>query len=80
MRYITLETWASAHFEFPPSSATLRAWAKTGRFHPAAQKIAGRWMVQDTAEYCPAEFSCEALKDAVNRITNEKLRRQLRVA
>ncbi|MBI5330104.1 MAG: excisionase [Betaproteobacteria bacterium] len=50
---ITLEAWASRHFDPPPKISTLRAWAGSGLIVPAPIKVGRLWMVEDEAEYSP---------------------------
>ena len=45
---ITLEAWGKLHYDPTPGIGTLRAWAKTGQLHPAAEKVK-RWMVDENA-------------------------------
>lgn len=48
---ITLQAWAAAEFDPPPSISTLRQWAKLGLIVPAPIKVGRTWMVESTAQY-----------------------------
>ncbi|MGB5830857.1 MAG: excisionase [Thiohalocapsa sp.] len=50
MKYVSLDTWAKSHIDNPPSMATLRAWAASGRISGAAECGAGgSWRVPEDA-------------------------------
>lgn len=51
---VTLEIWAE-RLNPPPTINTLRAWARSGKFSPPAQKIGRTYYVDEDAEYCDAE-------------------------
>jgi hypothetical protein len=51
-KMITLELWAAANLSPPPSINTLRAWARDGRFAPAAVKHGRTYYVYEDARYC----------------------------
>lgn len=48
---ITLEKWAEAHLDPQPPLATLRTWAREGRFEPQAVKHGRRYYVDENARY-----------------------------
>lgn len=48
---VTLDKWAEAHLNPPPPVATLRTWAREGRFEPAAVKHGRRYYVDEDAHY-----------------------------
>ena len=59
MKLVTLTRWAELTFEDPPSAATLRMWARCGRFDPPAQKVGRSYYVSSSARYFeppPPEF------------------------
>lgn len=49
---VTLEKWAELNLDPPPPLATLRIWARTGRFEPPAVKHGVRYYVEQDARYC----------------------------
>lgn len=51
MKLVTLTRWAELTFEDPPSPATLRMWARCGRFDPPAQKVGRSYYVSSGARY-----------------------------
>lgn len=48
---VTLEEWAREHFRTPPSSNTLRRWARDGLITPAPVKHGRSYYVDDDACY-----------------------------
>lgn len=54
MKFITLEAWAE-RLDPPPAINTLRAWARSGKFDPPAQKMGRTYYVDENAEYCDSE-------------------------
>lgn len=68
---ITLEAWAEENFRPAPKIHTLRAWAKTGRIVPPPVKVGRLWMVETTAQFCPAEshsYQATGLSDRASKI------------
>ena len=51
MKRVTLEAWAEANFDPPPTIATLRAWARQQRIQPAPIKVGRTWYVAADAQY-----------------------------
>lgn len=51
MALLTLDEWASEHFRTPPSSGTLRKWAREGRISPAPVKHGRSYYVEPGAHY-----------------------------
>lgn len=47
----TLEEWARAHYEHPPSKYTLRRWASDGKIFPIPQKQGRSYFVHPDARY-----------------------------
>lgn len=55
MQLVTLEEWAGDHFRTPPSTNTLRKWAREGRIAPAPVKHGRSYYVEPTAQYSEPE-------------------------
>lgn len=51
MTKLTLTEWAKDHFRTPPSSNTLRKWAREGRISPAPIKHGRNYYVEPNAHY-----------------------------
>ncbi|MDF0533645.1 excisionase [Shewanella sp. A32] len=72
-QYTTLEDWAQQHIKFPVSTATLRAWAKSGCIIPKPVKLGRRWAVKTNAIYVDPSSRKPAndiQDDVVRRILN----------
>jgi len=54
MKFITLDAWAE-RLDPAPAINTLRAWARSGKFDPPAQKMGRTYYVDENAEYCDSE-------------------------
>lgn len=50
-KQITLEAWAEAQFDPPPSRYTLRKWARNCRIFPVPQKVGREYRVDPHARY-----------------------------
>lgn len=51
MSKLTLAEWAADHFRTPPSSNTLRKWAREGRITPPPIKHGRNYYVEPNAYY-----------------------------
>jgi predicted site-specific integrase-resolvase len=51
MSKLTLTEWANDHFRTPPSSNTLRKWAREGRITPLPIKHGRNYYVEFNAHY-----------------------------
>ena len=61
---LSLTTWAARSFETPPTLATLRAWAASGRISGAV-KVGRSWMVPADAEYICDPIAVDGVSDRV---------------
>jgi hypothetical protein len=50
-KQITLQAWASARFDPPPSAKTLRRWARDCWIFPVPQKVGREYRVDEDARF-----------------------------
>ncbi|WP_092459707.1 excisionase [Pseudomonas sp. NFACC45] len=69
MSKLTLTEWANDHFRTPPSSNTLRKWAREGRIIPLPIKHGRNYYVESNARYRePAQLDRTTGSNLVERI------------
>jgi hypothetical protein len=66
MKSITLEAWAAARYDPPPSIWVLRRWARDGELFPAPEKVGRTYYVREDARRitAPAMSLVDRLKAA----------------
>jgi hypothetical protein len=57
---ITLEAWAVARYNPPPSIRTLRLWARELRIYPTPQKVGRTYYVDPDARYTGSHYGSSA--------------------
>lgn len=48
-KMITLQAWAEAHYDPPPTQWVLRRWARDGELHPRPEKVGRTYYVASDA-------------------------------
>jgi predicted site-specific integrase-resolvase len=76
MSKLTLAEWATDHFRTPPSSNTLRKWAREGRITPLPIKHGRNYYVESNAHYREPEKLAALARGAslIERIEAERRR------
>ena len=54
---IPLKTWAERNFDPPPSSITLRRWARDCWIFPIPRKIGRDWRVREDARFIGSDHT-----------------------
>lgn len=67
-KLITLQEWASARFERPPSVYTLRRWVSAGKIFPHPQKHGRTYYVEKSARYVD-DYNSTSFLEAVRGST-----------
>lgn len=65
----TLEEWARAQYDSPPSKYTLRRWAIAGKIFPLPQKQGRAYFVQPNARYVD-DYNSSSFMEAVRGATS----------